>query len=75
MTGYLEALRAQAMSWLRALPSDDLDQPVDLKSAGGPDADHHHPVVWAEVEDDPAHPKRILTVRGIGYKLSAENPP
>jgi DNA-binding response OmpR family regulator len=26
-----------------------------------------------KVEDDPAHPKRILTVRGIGYKLSAEN--
>ena len=51
MTGYLEALRAQAMSWLRALPSDDLDQPVDLKSAGGPEADHHQSVVWAEVED------------------------
>jgi two-component system, OmpR family, response regulator RegX3 len=27
-----------------------------------------------KVEDDPAHPKRILTVRGIGYKLSTETP-
>jgi DNA-binding response OmpR family regulator len=26
-----------------------------------------------KVEDDPAHPKRILTVRGIGYKLTASS--
>jgi DNA-binding response OmpR family regulator len=23
----------------------------------------------AKVEDDPAHPRRIVTVRGIGYRL------
>ncbi|MEZ4656253.1 MAG: response regulator transcription factor [Caldilineaceae bacterium] len=25
-----------------------------------------------KIEDDPAHPKRLLTVRGVGYKLAAE---
>ena len=25
-----------------------------------------------KIEDDPAHPKRLLTVRGVGYKLEAQ---
>ena len=24
-----------------------------------------------KIEDDPAHPKRVLTVRGVGYRLDA----
>jgi two-component system response regulator RegX3 len=26
----------------------------------------------AKIEDDPANPRRILTVRGFGYKISGE---
>jgi len=33
--------------------------------------DVHVKRLRARIEDDPAHPKRITTVRGLGYKLEA----
>jgi DNA-binding response OmpR family regulator len=32
--------------------------------------DVHLSRLRSKVEDDPAHPARILTVRGVGYKLA-----
>jgi two-component system response regulator RegX3 len=35
-------------------------------------ADVHVSNLRRKIEDDPAHPRRILTVREAGYKLSAK---
>jgi DNA-binding response OmpR family regulator len=31
--------------------------------------DNHIALLRAKIEDDPAHPRRLLTFRGVGYKL------
>jgi two-component system response regulator VicR len=36
--------------------------------------DNHVALLRAKLEDDPAEPKRILTVHGVGYKLVLEDP-
>lgn len=48
---YLDALRAQSLGWLRALPPDDLNRIVDLKALRGGKPEHMEPVVWEEIAD------------------------
>ena len=48
------------------------DQLVDLVGADGPESidraiDVHVVRIRAAIEDDPRHPRRVLTVRGAGY--------
>jgi hypothetical protein len=48
---YLDGLRTQVVEWFRALPPDELNRIVDLKSAEAPRGDHLEAVVWPEIED------------------------
>jgi two-component system response regulator RegX3 len=36
--------------------------------------DVHVKRLRAKVEDDPAHPSRIITIRGLGYKYESRRP-
>ncbi len=49
--------RDQLMDRLRGTPLHAFDRSIDV----------HVSRIRAEIEDDPKHPRRILTVRGVGY--------
>jgi two-component system response regulator RegX3 len=34
--------------------------------------DNHIAMLRAKIEPDPAHPRHLLTFRGVGYKLALE---
>jgi DNA-binding response OmpR family regulator len=49
--------RDQIMDALEGHPSDAYDRSIDV----------HVSRIRAAIEDDPRHPRRVLTVRGSGY--------
>jgi DNA-binding response OmpR family regulator len=49
--------RAQLMDSVRGEPLDAFDRSIDV----------HVARIRAEIEDDPKHPRRVITVRGAGY--------
>ncbi|MEM7469471.1 MAG: response regulator transcription factor, partial [Pseudomonadota bacterium] len=49
--------RDQIMNQLRGHDMDAFDRSIDV----------HISRVRAEIEDDPKHPRRLITVRGVGY--------
>ena len=49
--------REQLMDLLKGEPLDAFDRSIDV----------HIARVRAAIEDDPKHPRRIITVRGAGY--------
>jgi two-component system, OmpR family, phosphate regulon response regulator OmpR len=53
--------RDALMSRLRGRELEAFDRSIDV----------HVSRIRAAIEDDPAHPRRILTVRGVGYVLAA----
>jgi DNA-binding response OmpR family regulator len=66
-----DLLYALALEAGRVVPVDDLLARVwGAEYAGEPQAVYVH-VRWLreKLEDDPGHPRRIVTVRGVGYKL------
>lgn len=54
--------REQIMDLLRGEPFDAMDRSIDV----------HIARIRNAIEDDPRHPKRIITVRGAGYVFSRE---
>jgi DNA-binding response OmpR family regulator len=67
------------LTLLAAYPGQVFSRTTILDRVWGPDAfveEHtvnvHVRWIRMKIEDDPAHPKRLLTVRGVGYKLSEE---
>lgn len=48
---YLNVVRTEAISWLAALPSEDLSAAIDLKSALAAKPEYMAPAVWEEIED------------------------
>lgn len=66
-----DLLHALALEAGRVISVDDLLARVwGAEYAGEPQAVYVH-VRWLreKLEDDPGHPRRIVTVRGVGYKL------
>ncbi len=49
--------RDQIMDALKGHPNDAYDRSIDV----------HVSRIRAAIEDDPRHPRRVLTVRGSGY--------
>jgi len=69
-----DVLYALALEAGRVVPVDDLLARVwGAEYAGEPQAVYVH-VRWLreKLEDDPTHPRRIVTVRGVGYKLASD---
>ena len=58
----------------RVLSRDYLMQQLtgDTLDAFDRSIDVHISRIRAEIEDDPKHPKRVITVRGAGYVFAAE---
>ena len=52
--------REQLMSLVRSEPFDAFDRSVDVQIAR----------IRASIEDDPRHPRRVITVRGVGYLMA-----
>lgn len=52
--------REQLMNLVRSEPFDAFDRSVDVQIAR----------IRASIEDDPHHPRRVITVRGAGYLLA-----
>jgi len=66
-----DLLYALALEAGRVVSVDDLLARVwGAEYAGEPQAVYVH-IRWLreKLEDDPQHPRRIVTVRGVGYKL------
>jgi hypothetical protein len=54
---YTSMLRAGAISWLAALPTEELSAAIDLKAAHAMKPAYMAPAVWAEIEDLDGIPK------------------
>jgi hypothetical protein len=54
---YMNVLRTEALSWLAALPTEDLSAAIDLKAAHAMKPAYMAPAVWAEIEDLNGIPK------------------
>jgi DNA-binding response OmpR family regulator len=54
--------REQLIDGLRGAGSETFDRSIDV----------HVARIRAAIEDDPAQPKRIVTVRGAGYVFARE---
>jgi len=66
-----EVLHALALEAGHVVSVDDLLARVwGAEYAGEPQVVYVH-IRWLreKLEDDPQHPRRILTIRGVGYKL------
>ncbi len=73
LTSYqFELLRILAESAGRAVSRDALMEALrgDALSAFDRSIDVHVSRIRAAIEDDPKHPRRILTVRGVGYRFA-----
>ena len=81
LTSYqFELLRILAESAGRVVSRDTLMEQLrgDALTAFDRSIDVHVSRIRAAIEDDPKHPKRLLTVRGVGYLFSRsqdEKPP
>jgi len=51
------------------VPCDPAGRPARLRAAGFDDI--HVDRLRAKIEADPANPRHLLTVRGLGYKVVA----
>lgn len=70
-----DLLHALALEAGRVLTVDNLLSRVwGAEFVGQPQVVYVH-IRWLreKIEKDPAHPQKILTVRGVGYKLKADN--
>ncbi|MCK6527747.1 response regulator transcription factor [Myxococcota bacterium] len=75
LTGHqFDLLLALAESAGRALSRDQLMEKVrgDALAAFDRSIDVHVSRIRAEIEDDPRHPRRILTLRGVGYLFTRD---
>jgi DNA-binding response OmpR family regulator len=71
-----ELLHSFALEPTRVLSVDDLIARVwGAEFVGQPQVVYVH-IRWLreKIEEDPNHPRRILTVRGVGYKLEPQGP-
>ena len=71
-----DLLYALALSAGRVVSAEDLIARVwGAEYSGEPQVVYVH-IRWLreKIEDDPNHPRRIITVRGVGYKLEPQVP-